>query len=199
MAVDISGEARSKAAAYIETLRNEFRAVRVGWDKPEKLHLTLKFLGDTDDRQLRAVEETVADISARTTNFKLQISETGLFPNARNPRVLWIDVKDEAGSLAKINDRLEADCEKIGFARERRGFVPHLTIGRVREPNKARELAEKHLQNGFEPVEFTVSEIVIYESKLLPAGSVYRIVSKHALKKEEEKKREGDDEIFSRL
>jgi RNA 2',3'-cyclic 3'-phosphodiesterase len=197
VAVDISEEARRKAAAYIETLRNEFRAVRVGWDKPEKLHLTLKFLGDTDEKQLGELEKIAAEISAGITNFKIRIVNTGVFPNARSPRVLWIDVEDETGSLAKINNRLEADCEKIGFARERRAFVPHLTIGRVREPNRARELANKHLQNNFEPVEFMASEIVIYESKLLPTGSVYAVVSKHSLWEEEEKRRRGEEEIFS--
>ena len=181
-AVDISDEARRKVASYIETLRNEFRNVRVGWDKPEKLHLTLKFLGDTDDGQLRELEKIVREISAKITNFKLQIAETGVFPNVRNPRVLWIDVKDEAGSLAKINARLESECEKIGFKKEKRAFVPHLTIGRVREPNRAKDLARKHLENGFEPVEFEVSELVIYESKLRPTGSVYAVVSKHTLR-----------------
>ena len=115
------------------------------------------------------------------TNFKLQIAETGVFPNARNPRVLWIDLKDEAKNLSKINERLETECAKIGFQREKRAFVPHLTIGRVREPNRANNLARKHLENNFEPVEFEISEIVIYESKLLPTGSVYSVVSKHRL------------------
>jgi 2'-5' RNA ligase len=182
VAVDISFEARRKAAAYIETLRSEFRQIRVGWDKPEKLHLTLKFLGDADEKQLTQLHEIVEKVSGEISLFKLRISETGVFPNARSARVLWIDVKDEAGNLARINDLLETECEKIGFAKEKRKFVPHLTIGRVREPYRAGELAKKHLENTFEPVEFEVSEIVIYESKLLPTGSIYSVVSKHELK-----------------
>jgi 2'-5' RNA ligase len=181
VAVDISDEARSKVSAYIEALRNEFRQIRVGWDKPEKLHLTLKFLGDAGEKQLEELNDIVEEISAGISNFKLRIGETGVFPDSRNPRVLWIDVADEAGNLAKINEQLEAGCEKIGFPREKRKFVPHLTIGRVREPHRARELAEKHLRNKFEPVESAVAEIVIYESELLPAGSVYSVVSKHGL------------------
>jgi 2'-5' RNA ligase len=173
VAVDISDQARRRVAAYIETLRNEFRQPRVGWEKPEKLHLTLKFVGDCEEKQLGELEKIVEEISAGFTNFKLKIAETGIFPNVRNPRVLWIDVKDEKGNLAKINERLEAECEKIGFEKERRKFVPHLTIGRVREPLRARDLAQKHLQNKFEPVEFEVSQIVIYESRLQPAGSIY--------------------------
>jgi 2'-5' RNA ligase len=182
IAVDISEEARRKAAAHIETLRNEFPKIRVGWDKPEKLHLTMKFLGNTDVKQLPELEKIIEEISAEIINFKLRIADTGVFPNARNPRILWIDVIDKQGNLAKINELLEAECEKIGFERERRKYVPHLTIGRIREPNRARELAKRHLENGFEPVEFAVSEIVIYESKLLPTGSVYTVVSRHLLK-----------------
>lgn len=182
VAVDISDKARSAAAAYIENLRTEFREVRVGWERAEKLHLTMKFLGDCDERQIKELEKIVAESAAQLQRFTIQIAETGVFPNARNPRVLWIDAKDPAGNLVKIHEFLEADCWKIGFAREQRKFVPHLTIGRVREPNRARNLAEKHLQNKFEPVESAVSEIVIYESKLLPAGSVYSVVSKHKLK-----------------
>jgi len=182
VAVDISDAARRKVAAYIEALQTEFRLTRVGWDTPEKLHLTLKFLGDADENQLTGLEKIAKEIAAEVSNFKLQIADPGVFPNARNPRVLWIDVKDEAQDLAKINNLLESECEKIGFAREKRKYVPHLTIGRLREPHAARELARKHLQNKFEPVEFEISEIVIYESKLLPTGSVYSVVSRHELK-----------------
>lgn len=183
VAVDISEEVRNAAAAYIETLRAEFRdVVRVGWEKAEKLHLTLKFLGDCDDRRLKELEKIAAGIAAEIPKFTIQIADTGVFPNARNPRVLWIDVKDSSGILVRIHALLEAESEKIGFKRETRRFVPHLTIGRVKEPNKARDLAEKHLKNKFEPVESAVPEIVVYESKLLPAGSVYSVVSKHKLK-----------------
>lgn len=179
VAVDISEEARRRVSNYVENLRGEFPKIRVGWEKAEKLHLTLKFLGDCEEKQLGELEKIVVEISASFTNFKLQISETGVFPNSRNPRVLWIDVKDETGNLTKINERLETECEKIGFEREKRRFVPHLTIGRVREPNRTRELAKKHLANKFEPVGFTVSENVIYESRLKPTGSIYVVVSRH--------------------
>lgn len=181
VAVDISDLARRAAAAYIEDLRSEFRQIRVGWERAEKLHLTMKFLGGCEERQLKELEKIVAEIAAEISSFTIQIADTGVFPTARKPRVLWIDVKDAAGNLVKIHELLEANCEKIGFERETRRFVPHLTIGRVKEPNKARDLAVKHTRNKFEPVESVVPEIVIYESKLLPSGSIYSVVSKHEL------------------
>jgi len=196
VAVDISEDARRKVSAYIETLRKEFRSVRVGWEKPEKLHLTLKFLGDCEEKQIDELEKIAAKIAGEFTRFELQIAETGVFPNARNPRVLWIDVKDKAGNLLRINERLETECARLGFEGERRKFVPHLTIGRVRDgAGGAGALARTHLEKGFEPARFDVSEIVIYQSKLLSTGSVYSVVARYILNKEEEKRRKGEEGI----
>jgi 2'-5' RNA ligase len=181
VAVDISDEARRRVSEYSNALRREFPNLRVGWEKPEKLHLTLKFLGETGENQLKDLVGIVEKTALKISKFRLQISETGVFPSPRNARILWLGVKDEKGSLREISEILESECEKLGFAKEKRNFKSHLTIGRLREPQKSNEIAQKHLQNGFEPVEFEVSEIVIYESKLQPAGSVYSAVSKYKL------------------
>jgi 2'-5' RNA ligase len=182
VAVDISDEARHKTADYVNSLKLEFPNLRVGWEKPEKLHLTMKFLGDTNDEQLGNLKEIARNIAAKTPKFNLQIAETGVFPSARNARVLWIDVEDEKRSLTEINRLLEIECEGIGFAREIRNFKPHLTIARVKEPRGSRQLIETHLENEFEPVGFEVAEIVIYESRLRPTGSIYEKLTTVQLK-----------------
>ena len=182
VAIDISEEARRKVSNYIETLRDEFSNVRVGWEKAEKLHLTLKFLGDINDKQLKILTEAIEKTARQIFIFKLQIKETGVFPSPRKARILWLGLKDEHGNLQNLNEILESECEKFGFEKEKRNFKAHLTIARLREPQKSKELAQKHLQNEFAPIEFDVSEIVIYESKLQPQGSIYSIVSKHIFK-----------------
>jgi 2'-5' RNA ligase len=186
VAVDISEEARRKATEYIETLRRQFPRLRVGWDKPEKLHLTLKFLGDTEDEQLAKLTQAASMAARRISNFKLRIAGNGVFPNRRKARVLWLGVTDEKGSLQALSKALENECEAQGLARETRDFKAHLTIARLREPEKSANLVEKHLQENFEEVEFEVSEIVIYQSELSPQGSRYTVVSKHALDFHEE-------------
>ena len=69
-AIDISEDARRKVAAYIETLRLAFPRVRVGWEKPEKLHLTLKFLGGIEAEQLADIKTCIKDISEQTYLFR---------------------------------------------------------------------------------------------------------------------------------
>ncbi len=180
-AIDISVEARTKIAEYTENLRRDFAKLRVGWEKAEKLHLTLKFLGDTEENQLENLIEAVEKTARQTLSFNLQISGTGVFPSSRKPRVLWLGLKDEKGSLLNLNEILETECEQIGFAKEKRNFKTHLTIARLREPHKSKELGEQHLENEFEASAFGAGEIIIYESKLLPQGSIYSAVSKHKL------------------
>ena len=174
IAVDISDEARRRAADHAIGLRREFAHLRVGWERAEKLHLTLKFLGETVEAAVPDLCAAVERAAREASPFTLAIADVGVFPNARRGRVLWLDVRGETPRLAALNRRLESECERLGFARERREFVPHLTIARLKEPEKSRPLVEKHLALGFAPVAFPVNEIVVYESILLPSGSVYR-------------------------
>jgi 2'-5' RNA ligase len=182
-AVDISAKVRCKVSDYIDELRREFSDLRVGWERPEKLHLTLKFLGDVDDGQLQDLNDAARETAKRISAFDLRVSKTGVFASAKNARILWLGVEDETGSLPKLNELLESACEEKGFLREKRSFKPHLTIARIREPRQSKELIERHLQNDFQSNEFTISEIVIYQSQLQKSGSVYAVNSKHELRR----------------
>ncbi len=181
-AIDISDEARANCANYIENLRSVFPHLRVGWEKPEKLHFTLKFLGDIDEMQLQNLTEAVAAAVRKSSNFKILIAKTGAFPNKRNARILWLGVDEEQANMPKLKKVLESECFERGLTKENRDFKAHLTIARLREPHKSAELVEKHLSENFVSDEFTVSAITIYESRLQKSGSIYSIVSKHEFK-----------------
>lgn len=175
VAIDISEDARRVTEKYISELKTEFSNVKVGWEKAEKLHLTLKFLGDLNEIQIGSLFEIVQNISKSNSNLKFRIAKTGAFPASRNARVLWLGVDGDVEKLQEINSILENECEKFGFKKNKK-FKPHLTIGRIRELCGSQTLVEKHLENKIEPIEFEVSSIVIYESELQPTGSIYRKV-----------------------
>lgn len=172
IAVDISDEARRKAAAYMDTLRRAFPMLRVGWERPEKLHLTLKFLGDVNEDRLNEVQNAVREIAGKNDLFRMTLGGTGRFPLKGDPRILWLGATDE-GQAAVMASRIDSRLSTLGFEPQKRGFTPHLTIARLREPRLSEALATRHVGNEFEPVGFEVGEIVIYESKLLPRGSIY--------------------------
>jgi 2'-5' RNA ligase len=180
-AIDISNEAKDRVAEYIKILRSEFPDLRVGWEKTEKFHLTLKFLGDIDDSDLQRLNDATFETAGQISKFNLQTGDTGAFPSKKKARVLWLGIKDEKGILQKLAEVFETKCAKHGFAKDTRSFKAHLTIARLREPGKSKELIEKHLETKIEPAQFEVSEIVIYESHLQKTGSIYSVVSKHKL------------------
>ncbi|HVF31246.1 MAG TPA: RNA 2',3'-cyclic phosphodiesterase [Pyrinomonadaceae bacterium] len=181
IAIDISEAARSECSRHIEELRGQFKDVRVGWERPEKLHITLKFLGATPDSVLTHLEAILPTIAARYRPFPLVLSGPGVFPSKARPRIFWIGVKDESEVTSELYKAVDQECSAFGFASERREFRPHVTVARVRERQKAGLPAEAHLRSKVEPVEFLVGEIILYESRLAPSGSVYSPVFRFRL------------------
>jgi RNA 2',3'-cyclic 3'-phosphodiesterase len=180
IAVDISDEARRKITAYIENIKRLMPQTKIKWERSDKLHLTLKFLGDVDAERLPALENAVRTVASLHSPFNISVEGTGVFPGLKDPRILWIGIKGD--QLTEIAGELDAACEPLGFEGEKRAFHPHLTIARVRDSRQSSEAVDAHLQNGFGPISFPVTQIAVYESQLLRTGSVYSMVSKHELR-----------------
>ena len=172
IAIDISEGARRQAAAHIGGLQCSFTHLRVGWERPEKLHITLKFLGAVSDEQLSAIKGAVRVAALQNSGFTARLAGTGAFPQRGDPRILWIGLEPPAAAV-KLTRAIDSVCAKLGFEREKRKFSPHLTIARLREPAASRELAAAHRLSAFESTVFPIKEIAIYESKLLHSGSIY--------------------------
>lgn len=181
-AIDVSNEVRRRVASYITQMRKEFGHVRVGWERPEKVHLTLKFYGDVGDSALEGIQRLLGDTVSRYARFTAELAGTGVFPNAQKPRTLWLGVQGDRRMSEQIGREIEGASRNLGFEAERRRFSPHLTIARIREPAKGRDLASAHIARGFAPIEFEIKELVLYESKLLSSGSVYSVLSRHELR-----------------
>jgi 2'-5' RNA ligase len=182
VAVDISEEAREKVAEYITVLRGDAPKFAANWVRPEKLHLTLRFIGDRGDDELTEIIDAVRSVSESIPAFLLRIAGTGVFPNEKRTRVLWLGVGGETDQMIKAKDLFENEYITAGLSGKRDSLKPHLTIARIKDIWRSREVIAEHLSSQFEPVEFEVSEIVVYQSKLLPTGSVYSVVSKHKLR-----------------
>jgi len=181
VAVDISDEARKKAGEYIVALRGDLPKFAASWVRPEKLHLTLRFIGDCGEAELKKVTEVVDSVSARMHSFRLNITGTGVFPNEKRARVLWLGVGGETDLMVRAKDMFENEYHSIGLLGKREALTPHLTIARIKNIGWCREVVVAHLNSHFEPIEFEVSEIVVYESELHPKGSSYSAVARYIL------------------
>lgn len=184
-AVELPQEIRAQAASYMARLREAAPGARAGWDKEEKMHLTLKFLGATKEDKVEHLTGALERAASLINPFELGLHGTGAFPPSGLARVLWLGVTDPSGRLYKLHKQVEDECAPLGFARERKRFHPHLTIARLRSPEGARKLASLHKSMEFETEAFSVTEIVLIKSDLGPQGSRYTKLSSHELKGED--------------
>ena len=192
-AIDLPEPLRKLMGEHVSALRRAVPAARASWSRPESIHLTLKFLGETPLSEVQDFSRAVTHAVNDFVPFGLGVGGTGVFPVHGSPRVLWIGVDDFSRKLAELHARLESESEKRGFERETRPFRPHLTLGRLRsrERNKdsgsdhaktSRTLALAHQAMSFPPSEITVSELLVMRSELSSAGSKYTVISRHALR-----------------
>jgi|RhiMethySRZTD1v2_1073278.scaffolds.fasta_scaffold153446_3 2'-5' RNA ligase len=166
-AIDISEEVREEVLNYIDDLRIGFDGVPVKWEKPEKLHITVKFAGSVDERQFEIFSEQIQAVAGALEPFQLKIAGAGAFVKRREPSVLWLGV--EVVSAADDPIALLSKLHEGG----NRPFRPHLTIARVKDARKAEDLIQKHKSRDFKSRQFFINELAIYESTLLPTGSLY--------------------------
>lgn len=181
IAVDLSKEARAAAAGMISAAEQDFPDAKVKWEFPAKLHLTLRFLGPVDDRKVAYVLNAVRTAATFTKLFNITLAGAGVFPNTRRPRVIWLGVREGREELTGLANGLEEALPAEYLQGEHREFSPHCTIGRIKAPESCRKLVHALEDRPFEPVSWTVNEIVLYESVLLPTGSVYSAIERVTL------------------
>lgn len=148
--------------------------------EPEKLHVTLKFLGETRSELLPQIKNELAAIAVRHEEFSLQLRGLGVFPNLRQPAVCWAGVS-EAEALMVLAADVEDRISRLGFPTERRAFHPHLTLARIRAKPAAAffELLSQHPATDFGTDRIT--SLILMRSSWPVPGS-YQVVSEWPLR-----------------
>jgi RNA 2',3'-cyclic 3'-phosphodiesterase len=179
IAVNLPSEIRDRVAAVQDRLRHA--QADVSWVRAENIHVTVKFLGETEEKRLRRVRPALAEVALGGTSFSMEVSGVGCF-GGRIPRVVWVGVGKGAETLTKLAERIETGLARVGFPKERRGFTAHLTLGRVRSPRNAEALVAA-LQEFHEEQfgTFMATQFELMQSELHPTGSVYTVLERFPL------------------
>ena len=140
------------------------------------VHITLKFLGDTDEGLIPDIEAVMRQAVLGIPAFSLRLTNVGSFPHRPPIRVIWIGLKG-AEPLARMAQMLEQGLANIGFAKEDRPFSPHLTMARVKDPRASfasEKMVERYRDQDFG--EQSVSSIKLKKSVLSRSGPEYSTV-----------------------
>ena len=155
----------------------------VRWVEPENLHLTVKFLGVVEDRQMHEVCTVARDIVAQVEAFEFAIGGLSAAPPAGQIRMVWAGIEDPTGWLGKLNALCEQAYAELGFKQENRQFRPHLTLGRVKTGRNVPEL--RAAVREFADTDFGVQpadEVIVFSSDLTPDGPLYEPLATLPLK-----------------
>jgi RNA 2',3'-cyclic 3'-phosphodiesterase len=153
---------------------------RLTWVPIDRMHLTIRFLGEVDSARLGALESTFA-APFETPAFALSLGGAGAFPSRGAPRVLWLGVEHGLADLQRLEREVSGRLEVAGFPPDRRAFNPHLTLARVRTPQG---LGLPALLDGVDPPDGSgsVDAITLFESRLSPTDRTYTPLRRTSLR-----------------
>lgn len=143
----------------------EFAACWPAWVNPETIHVTLRFLGPTPRSKVPAIAEALSAVSILHSPPEIKVQGLDVFPNWREPRVLWAGMSDKAGRVGALQEAIERAMQGLGFEAEKKNFSPHLTLARFksrRGVEAARKVVASHRE--FKTDRLALGEVVLYQS-----------------------------------
>jgi 2'-5' RNA ligase len=181
LAIEPPEDILQAVARMQEKLKREISG-RISWTKPQGQHLTLKFFGDISTEDVKNICTAVQNRIASGSALNLKIEKLGVFPDARQPRVLWCGITGDEEKLLAIQKQLDDDFASIGFPGEDRPFRAHLTLARIKDAHGLAGISEaltKH--SGFVAGEFVGKELILFQSRLTPQGAIYTRLAEFVL------------------
>ncbi|NVO18548.1 MAG: RNA 2',3'-cyclic phosphodiesterase [Bacteroidetes bacterium] len=146
---------------------------RIKWVETNNIHITLKFFGETDENQIPSIKKALQEAANQSTRFIMKINRTGIFGSRYDPRVVWFGIDPEP-CLDQLAANTVKELQKAGWEPDRQNFVPHLTIGRIKElRDKAlfQQIINKYKSASIQEQE--IKEVILYESILRREGPLY--------------------------
>ena len=169
IAIEIPETIKKSIAAIVDNLKKSDSDVK--WVSDENIHITLQFLGETEESLVPDIKGALYKILAPYSSFYIKIADVGCFPSGKRPRVVWLGMK-EPQALINLYEDIANEMVRFGYQKEERGFTPHVTIGRVKSNRNLGELLRRLEE--FKVADFPgfeVQNIRLMKSELKPSGA----------------------------
>jgi 2'-5' RNA ligase len=145
------------------------RVPEVKWVKLGGLHVTLKFFGEIEGRKVQEIGEALQGINNHHVVMPVQLKEINAFPDLMHPRVIVVTFQEGVDNVKAIFHDIEERLLAVNIQQEKRGFTPHITIGRVKDSGF---LLKKTILP-LEEKSFLLDSLVLYQSTLTREGALY--------------------------
>ena len=167
--------------AMISSLKSGLNKDIVKWINPDNIHITLAFLGNTEEKIIKNIGSMLKEKCNGLGKFELILKGLGVFRNLSDPRIIWTGI-EHSERLIHLNNTIMSGLNDLDIKTEDRQFNPHLTIGRIKHLNDKENLSKliKRFENSEMQI-IPVYEVILYESILFPTGAVYKPLAKFKL------------------
>jgi RNA 2',3'-cyclic 3'-phosphodiesterase len=181
VAVEVDDITRAQLASTRDALERSIAAAavppRITWVQPQLAHVTVRFLGETPDTQLPAVQEALSAVSIEA--FDVRWTTIGTFGGPRRPRVIWIGASEGEHALVAVAHDVNRALDPLFGPGESRRFTPHITLARVREPGRGVDWSGAISSASWSSTITRVTAVTLFESRLSPKGPTYTALSSH--------------------
>jgi len=174
VAVDLPPRIKGIIGERLPEMVRRYPGIR--WVKSENLHLTLKFLGEVEPGLAERIPKALEKECMQARPFSLHLGRCGAFPSEGRGRVIWLGLEGEVEKVSHLAERIDSCLAGLGFERETRPFLPHVTLGRMKNPVPCRELVEewRRILEVAGDTGFLASEVVLFRSILFREGPTYQ-------------------------
>lgn len=152
----------------------------IKWEDKNKFHITLFFIGDTDDKKLREIEQTLTSVESGLSNHKIifELKCINAFPNLKYPRVLILELLNQDRKVIDLYQNISDCLKKTGLTSDK-SFRPHITLGRIR---RDRKLNLSGLNTDIiQGISFSAYKFSLMESRLKSHGSEYSVIRDYSI------------------
>lgn len=171
IALPLNREIENKLGDMISQLKRKGGDIK--WVNPQNIHLTVKFLGDTEQKLVGDIIEHINSVITKYQPIPTNITHLGAFPNLRRPRVIWVGIEKNADTIIQLAKEIDTHISQLGWEKENKKFKAHFTLGRVRNNRGLEQLTEYLRGYEFEELNFVFDRIVLFKSTLTPKGPIY--------------------------
>lgn len=178
IAVDFNKELKNQILALQSRLRGVASSGR--WKLIDNFHLTLKFLGEVEKSKVQEINTVLEEVCSKTERFYLNIEGLSYFPGNGCLRVLWLKLSGDLKKLEKLQSQIDSELEKLGVEREKRRYVPHVTIAQDVIFNVGFEEIDKLAREEvFSRI--NVESVCFFKSEQIGRKRVYTPLTEHEL------------------
>jgi len=162
-----------KLTGLFNNIKSELAGEKIKWTALENIHVTILFIGDTEEQNLKEIESVLKDTCTGTGGYELVLRGLGVFRNLDDPRIIWTGL-DSCDRLTQFNRLLLQRLSEVVYKLAERPFNPHITLGRIKQiadKSKLVQLTGQYQKTEIQRI--NVNEVILYESILKPEGPIY--------------------------